>query len=192
MGKVYDSIDDQLAGWIARQRMFFVATAPLSASGHVNVSPKGPIESLRILGPRQLGYLDLIGSGIETAAHLQENGRIVLMLCAFEGAPRIVRLHGTGSIVGRGDDAYEDLFDRAGFPDLDRSEEAARAIVLVDVERIADSCGFGVPLLRYEGERPQHTAWVASKLRTRGPDAMLEYVAERNTQSIDGLPGLPP
>jgi hypothetical protein len=156
------------------------------------VSPKGPIESLRVLGPRQLGYLDLIGSGIETAAHLKENGRIVLMLCAFEGAPRVVRFHGSGSIVERGEGAYADLFDRLGFSDLDRSQEAARAIVLVDVERIADSCGFGVPLLRYEGERSQHPAWVASKLRTSGQDAMVEYVAERNAQSIDGLPGLSP
>ena len=99
MGKVYDSIDDKLAAWIGRQRLFFVGTAPSGTGGHVNVSPKGPMDSLRILDPHTIAYLDVIGSGAETIAHLRDNGRIVVMLCAFAGPPRIVRLHGRGEVL---------------------------------------------------------------------------------------------
>ena len=99
MAKVFDTIDDKLAAWIGRQRMFFVGTAPSGDGGHVNVSPKGPIESLRILDPHTVAYQDVIGSGAETIAHLRDNGRIVVMLCAFEGPPRILRLHGRGEVL---------------------------------------------------------------------------------------------
>src|SRR3954451_24612405 len=99
MGKVFDEIDEKLAAWIGRQRMFFVGTAPSGADGHVNVSPKGPIGSLRILDPRTVAYLDVVGSGAETIAHLRDNGRIVVMLCAFEGPPRILRLPGRGEAL---------------------------------------------------------------------------------------------
>jgi hypothetical protein len=180
MAKVFDSIDERLAAWIARQRMFFVGTAP-SDGGHVNVSPKGPIETLRVLDGRTVAYLDLVGSGAETIAHLRENGRIVIMLCAFEGGPRIVRLHGRGEVVDA--DAVE-------FPDATALPEQHRTVIRVDVERIADSCGFGVPLMEYVGERPQSRAWAQSKLAKQGPDALEDYKAEKNALSIDGLPAL--
>jgi len=142
MAKVFDAIDARLAAWIARQRMFFVATAPSGDGGHVNVSPKGPIETLRVLDEHTVAYLDLVGSGAETVAHLQDNGRIVVMLCAFEGPPRIVRLHGRGEVLEPG------VVD---FPDATALPEQHRTVIRVAVERIADSCGFGVPLMTYEG-----------------------------------------
>ena len=184
MGKTFDEIDDKLAVWIARQRMFFVGTAPSGADGHVNVSPKGPIESLRVLGPRRIGYVDLIGSGAETAAHVRENGRIVVMLCAFEGPPRIVRLHGRGTVTQIGEPEFDRLLSELRF----ETDGGARSIVTVEVGRIADSCGYGVPLMRYEGERPQQLAWIESRLRRGGDDALMDYVADRNATSIDGLP----
>jgi hypothetical protein len=181
MAKIFDAIDERLAAWIARQRMFFVATAPTGADGHVNVSPKGPIESLRVLDEHTVAYLDLVGSGAETIAHLRENGRIVVMLCSFDGPPRIVRLHGRGEVLEAG--AIE-------FPDVTALPEQHRTVIRVEVERIADSCGYGVPLMSYEGERPQSRAWAESKLAKGGPGALDEYVAEKNAVSIDGLPAL--
>ena len=178
MGQVYDSIDSKLAAWIGRQRLFFVGTAPSGPGGHVNVSPKGPIESLRILDPHTVAYLDVIGSGAETIAHLRENGRIVVMLCAFEGPPRIVRLHGRGEVLPAS--AIE--FDTTPPPGTER------AVIRVAVERIADSCGYGVPRMRFEGPRPQYAAWAESKLRRGGPGALEEYMARNNARSIDGLP----
>jgi hypothetical protein len=180
MAKVFESIDERLEAWIARQRMFFVGTAPTDG-GHVNVSPKGPIETLRVLDGRTVAYLDLVGSGAETIAHLRENGRIVIMLCAFEGGPRIVRLHGRGEVV----DAHS-----VEFPDATALPEQHRTVIRVDVERIADSCGFGVPLMEYVGERPQSRAWAQSKLAKQGPEALEDYKAEKNALSIDGLPAL--
>lgn len=181
MAKVFDAIDARLAAWIARQRMFFVATAPSGDGGHVNVSPKGPIETLRVLDEHTVAYLDLVGSGAETVAHLQDNGRIVVMLCAFEGPPRIVRLHGRGEVLEPGS---------VDFPDVNALPEQRRTVIRVDVERIADSCGFGVPLMAYEGERPQSLAWAETKLAKGGPRALEDYVAEKNAVSIDGLPAL--
>jgi predicted pyridoxine 5'-phosphate oxidase superfamily flavin-nucleotide-binding protein len=166
VGKVYESIEPKLAAWIGRQRLFFVATAPSSA-GRVNVSPKGPIGSLRIVDEHTVEYVDHIGSGAETAAHLRENGRICVMLCAFEGPPRIVRLHGRGEVVPAEDPG-----------------DGVRAVVRVHVDRVADSCGFGVPLMEYVGERPQRDAW----LQAKGEDGLRDYVRERNSESIDGLP----
>ncbi|MEN3282299.1 MAG: hypothetical protein V7607_3439 [Solirubrobacteraceae bacterium] len=180
MAKVFESIDERLEAWIARQRMFFVGTAP-SKGGHVNVSPKGPIETLRVLDGRTVAYLDLVGSGAETIAHLRENGRIVIMLCAFEGGPRIVRLHGTGEVLEGA---------TIEFPDATALPEQHRTIIRVDVERIADSCGFGVPLMDHVGERPQSRAWAQSKLAKQGPGALEDYKAEKNALSIDGLPAL--
>jgi len=190
MGKIYDELDEKLADWIGCQRMFFVATAPSALDGHVNVSPKGPMESFRILGPRRVAYIDLIGSGAETLAHVRDNGRIVIMLCAFEGPPRIVRLHGRGRVVQLGEPEFDELSAELDFSAVAAAEHAARAIVVVDVERIADSCGYGVPLMRFEGERPQQLAWIEGKLRSGGPDALLEYASTRNAESIDGLPAL--
>jgi Pyridoxamine 5'-phosphate oxidase len=189
MGKVYDTIDERLAAWIGRQRLFFVGTAPSGGDGHVNISPKGPIETLRVAGPRRVAYLDIVGSGAETIAHLRDNGRIVVMLCAFEGPPRIVRLHGRGAVVAAGDARFDGLVGELGLA-APGAAERLRSLVVVDVERISDSCGFGVPLMRYEGERPQGVAWAETKLRKEGPGALREYVAQRNATSIDGLPAL--
>jgi hypothetical protein len=191
MGKVYEEIDDRLARWIARQPMFFVATAPLAGDGHVNVSPKGPIGSLAILGPRRVAYLDVSGSGAETIAHVRENGRIVVMLCAFDGPPRILRLHGRGRVVLASDPGFDELVETAGFEDLSLPQ-ARRAVVDVEVSRISDSCGYGVPLMSYEGMREHHPLSVAKKLRVMGEDGFAEHVADRNAHSLDGLPALAP
>jgi len=190
MGKVFAEIDDKLASWIRGQQMFFVATAP-EAGGHINLSPKGPIESLQVLDPHTIAYLDLIGSGAETVAHLRQNGRICVMLCAFQGPPRILRMHGRGTVLEPGHDRYDctaEAFDLAAIP---AAEHAARSIVLVELQRIADSCGFDVPLMVEQGRRPQRGAWVDNKLAKGGRAALAEYVAEHNAESIDGLPALP-
>jgi Pyridoxamine 5'-phosphate oxidase len=186
VGKTYDGIDEWLEGWIAAQPMFFVGTAPLDAEGHVNVSPKGPVETLRVLGPNHVAYLDMVGSGAETIAHVRENSRIVIMLCAFQGPPRVLRLHGRAEIVLASDSRFEDLCERCEFP-TSATVEARRAIVLVEVVRIADSCGYGVPLMAYEGERPHMEAWAAKKVRVGGAEALTDYQREHNAASIDGL-----
>jgi hypothetical protein len=184
MTTLFDAIDESLARWVGRQRMFFVATAP-SDGGHVNVSPKGPIDSLRVLGPTRVAYLDFVGSGIETVAHLRDDGRIVVMLCAFEGAPRIVRFHGRGTVLHPGDEGFAELAASFGF---DHRTAAKRCVVVVDCDRISDSCGFGVPLMRYEGERRQTNGWIDAKLR-QSDTALDDYRREQNAVSIDGLPG---
>ena len=170
MGKIYEHIDAKLAEWIGRQRLFFVATAP-SEGGHVNVSPKGPIGSLRILDDRTIEYDDHVGSGAETIAHLHDNGRICVMFCAFDGPPRIVRLHGRGEVQPASDPGT-----------------GVRGTIRVHVDRTSDSCGYGVALLEYVGERPQRDAWLAKK----GVDGLRAYVGEKNATSIDGLPALTP
>ena len=179
MGKVCSVIDDAAKKFIEAQQVFFVASAPLDAGGHVNLSPKG-LDSLRILGPTTVAYLDFNGSGVETIAHLKENGRIVLMFCAFQGPPDIYRLYGRGRVV----EAHEAEFTSlaAHFP----AYESMRSIVVVEISRVQDSCGYGVPLFKYEGERTQLQAWA----RKRGLDGLKEYRAEKNRQSIDGLPGV--
>ncbi|HKP89090.1 MAG TPA: pyridoxamine 5'-phosphate oxidase family protein [Thermoleophilaceae bacterium] len=189
MAKVYDEIDQHWRDWIARQPLFFVGTAPLRGDGHVNVSPKGPIGSLRVLDEHTVAYLDVIGSGAETIAHLRENGRIVVMLCAFDGPPRILRLHGRGEAVLADDPRFRELLERGGF-EAPGPDEYRRSIVVVHVERIADSCGYGVPLMSYEGERPHPEAWADKKLRTGGEDALRDYQREKNSESLDGLPAV--
>ena len=178
MGKVFDGIDEKLAGWIGAQHVFFVGTAPQNGE-HVNVSPKG-LDSLAVLDPRSVAYLDVVGSGAETIAHLRENGRITLMFCAFEGLPRIVRLYGRGEVIEPGDAAFEALAAR--FPRY----PSTRAVIRVALTRIADSCGYGVPLMRYEGERTQIGDWAERK----GPEGLRAYQLERNRTSLDGLPAL--
>jgi hypothetical protein len=181
MGKVFDGIDGRLAAWIGRQRMFFVGTAPSGADGHVNVSPKGPIESLRILDPHTVAYLDVIGSGAETIAHLRDNGRIVVMLCAFEGPPRIVRPHVRAEVLAP---------DAVAFEGVEMPPGSERAVIRVAVERIADSCGYGVPVMRFEGHRPQYARWAEAKRRKGGEHALDDYMARHNERSIDGLPAV--
>jgi hypothetical protein len=189
MGKVYEGIDEHQSAWIARQSLFFVGSAPLAAGGHVNVSPKGPIGTLAVLDEHTVAYLDVVGSGAETIAHVRENGRVVVMLCAFQGPPRILRLHGTGEIVPAGDPRFDELFARAAFTPIE-VRESHRAIVLVRVTRVADSCGYGVPLMDYVGERPHQAASSAKRVRVHGPDAYVAYQREKNAVSIDGLPAV--
>jgi predicted pyridoxine 5'-phosphate oxidase superfamily flavin-nucleotide-binding protein len=189
MGRIYDRIEDHQRAWIARQSLYFVGTAPLDGDGHVNVSPKGPIGTLRVLDDHTVAYLDIVGSGAETIAHVRENGRIVVMLCAFDGPPRILRLHGRGEVVEYGSSRFDELVARADFEQPAHAEQR-RSVVVVTVERIADSCGYGVPLLRYQGERPHSQAWAAKRLRVGGPDAIARYSEEKNAVSIDGLPAL--
>lgn len=189
MGRIYEELGPDLRVWIEQQHVFFVATAP-GEGGHVNCSPKG-LDTLRILDPLTVAYLDLTGSGIETVAHLRDNGRIILMFCAFEDPPRILRIHGHGTAIQAGDPRFEELLQRF-LPLESEMLASARSVICVDVDRIADSCGYGVPLMRYEGERSQLTAWTDNRLRKNGPDALLHYQSEKNLASIDDLPGLLP
>jgi hypothetical protein len=189
VGKVFDGIDERLERWIAAQSMFFVGTAPLDADGHVNVSPKGPIEVLRVLDPYTVAYLDFVGSGAETIAHVRENGRIVIMLCAFAGPPRILRLHGRAEVRAASDPGFEELQAQCGFASP-AVAEMRRAIVTVELDRVADSCGYGVPLMSYEGRREHQDLWAAKQVRVGGPEALLAYQREKNSVSIDGLPAV--
>ena len=177
MGHVHPSITQPVRAWIERQQMFFVATAPLGNDGHVNVSPKG-LDTLRILDDVTVAYLDLTGSGAETTAHVRENGRITLMWCAFEGPPRIVRVHGTGEVAPLDDPRVAGAFDDIA---------GSRAVIIVRAERVSDSCGYSVPLYRYEGQRTKLVAWAED----RGDAGLAAYRAEHNVSSIDGLPTLP-
>ena len=182
MAAVYAEIDDALRDWLLAQPVFFVATAPLAADGHVNVSPKGMAGTFAVLGPHQVAYLDYFGSGIETVAHLRENGRIVFMCCAFAGAPKIVRLHGRGHSVRPGDEGFAALRAKFG----KHRDRGLRAIVVADIDRISDSCGYAVPFLEFTGDRD-----VLDRAQERRDDAYFEeYGATRNAASIDGLPGL--
>jgi len=189
MAKLFDRIDDHHRAWIARQAMFFVATAPLSAEGHVNVSPKGPIGSFAVLDDHTVAYLDVNGSGIETIAHLRENGRIVVMFCAFDGPPRILRLHGRGEAIVASDPRFAEVEARAEFENLS-IDEAKRAVVLIAVERVSDSCGYGVPLMSFEGMRPHHAASSAKNIRVQGVDGYRAARRARGARSLDGLPAL--
>lgn len=189
MARVFDELSEHMRGWIAKQPLFFVATAPLADDGRVNVSPKGPIGSLAVLGPRTVAYLDVNGSGVETIAHLRENGRICVMFCAFEGPPRIVRLHGAGEVILNDDPRYPELFASAEFADVS-IPEARRAIIRIAVERISDSCGYGVPLMSFEGHRDHHALSSAKKVRTMGIDGYEEFQRTRGAHSLDGLSAL--
>lgn len=179
MGKTYDAIDATLTELLERQPVFFVATAPLAGDGLVNLSPKG-LDSFRVLDPHTVAYLDLTGSGVETIAHLRENGRIVLCFCAFDGPPKIVRLHGRGEVIDAGHPELDTLLTR--FPAL----PGTRSVIRVHVTRISDSCGFAVPRMDFVESRQVLTQWAEVK----GPEALAEYRATRNTHSIDGLPGV--
>jgi Pyridoxamine 5'-phosphate oxidase len=176
MGAVHASITPAIAAWIARQQMFTVATAPLAADGRVNVSPKG-LDTLRVLDACTLAYLDLTGSGAETIAHVRENGRITLMWTAFEGSPRIVRVHGRGEVLDLDDERVAGLF-----PDL----RGARAVILVHAERISDSCGYAVPLYAFAGQRSRLLEWAEAK----SDEELATYRSAKNAESIDGLPAL--
>ncbi|GAB6937241.1 pyridoxamine 5'-phosphate oxidase family protein [Isoptericola variabilis] len=178
MGKVHENIDGRLRSFVEAQHVFFVATAPLAGDGHVNVSPKGVDGSFVVVDERTVAYLDLTASGAETIAHLRENGRITLMFCAFDGPPNIVRLHGRGRVVTIYDDEYAAWAPR--FPE----RRGARAVIVVDVDRVSDSCGYGVPLLDYVGERDLLPQFMDRK----GAEGQADYRRQKNRTSIDGLP----
>jgi len=179
VGKVFDGIDDSLAAWINAQPMWFVATAPLAAEGRVNVSPRGH-DSFSVLGPHRVGWVDYTGSGVETIAHLRENGRVCVMFAAFDRRPRIVRLHGHGSVAVPGDVAFEEVAGRHP------PHPSTRAAIVVDVERVSDSCGYGVPVMELVGERDL----LRLSAEKKGREGMDAYRLLKNTTSIDGLPGL--
>ncbi len=177
MSKQCENIDPELAAWIAQQRVFFVATAPLCEDGHVNVSPKGG-ESFRILGALEAVYQDYTGSGAETAAHLRENGRIVIMFCAFDGPPKIVRLHGHGRIIVPGHDRFDEF--AVHFP----ANPGTRAFVHITITRVSTSCGYAVPMFDFRNQRDTLDRWAANQ----GQEKLAEYRAVKNHKSIDGLP----
>ena len=181
MAKTFEGIDEKLGRFLADQPVFFVATAPSGAGGHINLSPKGVAGTFRVLDAETVAYLDITGSGIETVAHLRDNGRIVLMFCAFAGPPRIVRLHGRGTVILPGDTEWEDLAAR--FP----PQPGTRSVIKVSLERISDSCGFGVPLMTYDKDRTDLAKWAGRKTE----DQLAQYRTKNNATSIDGLPGLP-
>jgi predicted pyridoxine 5'-phosphate oxidase superfamily flavin-nucleotide-binding protein len=177
--KVHEAITPKLREWIVAQHLFFVATAPLAADGHVNVSPRGTPGTFAVIDENTVAWLDLTGSGSETIAHLRENGRIVVMFCSFEGAPQIVRLHGRGRVV-LPTDAEWATYDQ--FPD----KLGSRAIIVVDVTRVSDSCGYAVPLYDFVGDRDLLDRWTEN----RGAEKLVTYRAKKNAASIDGLPAL--
>jgi Pyridoxamine 5'-phosphate oxidase len=179
MGKTYESIDEKLQAWLSAQKVFFVATAPLSQDGHINCSPKDG-ESFRVLDDRTVVYLDLTGSGVETMAHVKENERIVLMFCSFAGAPKIIRLHGHGEIIEPAQTEFEHF--RAIFPPT----TGIRSFIKVHLTRISDSCGYGVPLYEFRGRRSQLENWTVQK----GEESLIKYREKHNSRSIDQLEGI--
>jgi hypothetical protein len=187
VGRIYDGIDERLGAWLEGQPVFFVGTAPLTGDGHINVSPKGNRNELAVIGPRQVAYLEQTGSGVETVAHLRENGRIVVMMCAFAGPPRIVRVHGRGRAVTPGEAEWPELRGALATRGCDPDGPGVRSIIVVDVTRIADSCGYGVPLMAFTSHRPTMDEWSDRK----GVDGIAAYKDEKNRFSLDGLPGLP-
>ncbi|MFB6563409.1 pyridoxamine 5'-phosphate oxidase family protein [Streptomyces sp. NPDC056400] len=185
MGKLHDRIDSRLRAFIEAQPLFFTATAPLAGDGHVNLSPKGRSGTLVVIDEQTLAYLDFGGSGAETIAHVRENGRITLMWCAFSGPPNIVRIHGEGEAVFRDDPRWGELITLFGEAD----GPAARAVVLVHARRIADVCGYAVPLMEYQGERTLHAEYFARKT----DEEFAAYCEKKEFigSSLDGLPALP-
>lgn len=178
MGKVFDKIDDAMREWLGKQHLFFVSTAPLSSDGLLNCSPKG-YDCFQILNEHEVAYLDLTGSGIETIAHLKENGRIVLMFCSFDQMPRIVRLHGKALVYEKGSPEFEQLLPRF------ESRPGARSIIHIQLSRISDSCGHGVPRYEFLGER----STLIESAKSKGEDWMADYRRRRNAASVDGLTG---
>jgi hypothetical protein len=176
MARVFEQITPELKTFIEEQPLFFVASAPLSAEGHVNLSPKG-LDCLRVLSPSRVAYLDLTGSGNETAAHLLENGRITFMFCAFRGPPRILRLYGTGEVVLPESPSWDELI--GGFPHY----PGVRQIIVAEISRVQTSCGYAVPLMDFARQRDTLLRWADAK-----SDALPRYRREKNARSIDGLP----
>ncbi len=188
MGSVYEKLDDRLIHFITSQPMFFVATAPCldrsGTGGHVNVSPKGYRDTFAVLDPMTVAYLDLTGSGAETIAHLRQNGRITIMFCSFDRAPKIVRIHGSGRAIVPSDPDWVSFMEH--FPTSEHPAGSQRAIIVVSADRISDSCGYSVPMMDLVTERDVLDRWAERKSVT----GLAEYRVEKNSASIDGLPAL--
>ena len=180
MGKVYESIHGNIRQWLEDQPVFFIATSPLKGDGHINLSPKGH-DTLRFIDEHTVAYADYGGSGIETVAHIRENGRIVLMACAFSGKPKIIRLHGAGQVI---------TGDQAEFKELSAlfagNLTGIRSIIKINVTRVSDSCGYGVPLMEFQ----QHRDTSIRFRENAGNETLRDYFKDNNQTSIDGLPGL--
>jgi hypothetical protein len=187
MGKTYERIDGRLRTFIEAQPIFFTATAPLTADGTVNLSPKGLTGSFAVIDERTVAYLDFAGSNAETIAHLRENGRITLMWCAFQGPPNIVRVHGHGEPVFRDDPRFKELLSH--FPAIDPTPHGLRAIIVVTAELVRDTCGYAVPFMAYEEDRDLH----AKRFAREDDVSLSEYFTKKEhvASSLDGLPGLP-
>lgn len=181
MSTTLDGIDEKLAAWLVAQPVFFVATAPRSDDQLINLSPKGLSGTFTVLDDHTVAYLDLTGSGIETIAHLRENGRIILMFCAFEGRPNIVRLNGRGRVVLPEDPEFAGLADRF------TEHPGVRSVIVVDVTRVSESCGYGVPFMKLDADRTVLDLHNAKQ----SPEELAAYRADKNARSVDGLPGLP-
>ncbi|MEZ4619877.1 MAG: pyridoxamine 5'-phosphate oxidase family protein [Caldilineaceae bacterium] len=180
MGKTYETIDEKLVTWVNEQQIFFVSTAPLADDGLINCSPKGGAGTFTILDERTVAYLDFTGSGVETIAHIKENGRIVIMFCALSGPANIVRFHGKGEVIEQHHPDFAEL--RTRFPDY----PGVRSIIRINVERVSDSCGYGVPKYDYVGQRDT----LQKHAEHLGPDGVRDYQINRNNRSLDGLPGV--
>ncbi len=179
MGKIYKEINSKQVIWIEQQKMFFVATAPLSGEGLINLSPKG-LDSFRVLNPHTVAYLDLTGSGVETIAHVKENARITIMFCAFDGSPKILRIHGHGEVIEKSNPRFNSL--KSKFTKF----KSTRAIIVVGIKRVADSCGFGIPVYHFHQQRDTLINWAENK----GEKGIIAYQMEHNKQSLDNLMGL--
>jgi Pyridoxamine 5'-phosphate oxidase len=177
MGKQFTALLPVHEEFIAKQRIFFVGSAPLSSEGHVNLSPKG-YDSMRVLSPNRVAYLDMTGSGNETSAHIRENGRVTIMFCAFEGPPNILRLYGTGTVVLPGSLEWETLYP------LFEPLPGARQIIMINFDKVQTSCGYSIPFMAYTGERETLQRWSVQQ----GEDGLKQYWQNKNTRSIDGLP----
>ena len=188
MGRTFDRLDETLTTWISQQPMFFVATAPSDLDGHINLSPKGDARTFRVLGPTQFAYLDLLGSGVETIAHIRENGRIVIMFCAFNGPPKVLRLYGRGRVIQANAPEFERIV--ALFEPSDEALGILRSVILVDIDRIGDSCGFVVPKMGLVEQRDQLVRWGEHQAEVHGDGWKSKYLQANNLESIDGLDGL--
>ena len=177
MGKFHNTILESHREFVEKQKMFFVATAPLGQDTHINLSPKG-MDSFRVLSESRVAYMDVVGSGNETSAHILVNGRITFMFCAFDGAPNILRLYGKGRTVLPADEEWPEL--AAHF----KLHMATRQIIVADISKVQTSCGFSVPLYDYKGERDHADKWAEKK----GKDGLQQYMKDKNRVSLDGLP----
>lgn len=179
MGQVFSELNESQQKFIAAQSLFFVASAPLSGDGHVNLSPKG-LDSFRVLGPKDVAWLDLVGSGAETIAHLRENGRLTILFCAFSGAPKILRLYGRGEVHRPGGPRFDELAEQLP------KHPGCRSIIRCEIQRVSESCGYGIPKMELVAERRQLHDWCDRK----GAEGIQDYIASKNRVSIDGLPAV--